>query len=154
MTILAFRDGILASDTLVTHGGARVAHTKKILRVEGWLIGACGTFGAIKPIEAWVKAGANLDSPVEFGKVDDSAAIVVDPRGKIYHVDTAACYVMEEFSPFTALGSGADVARGAMFQGATSIDAVKASIALETNCGGMVYWLGVDGTDGEIAQLE
>lgn len=146
MTIITFRDGVLAADTLVTHNGTRVSHAQKIFRVGDWLIGACGTFGGIKPVEAWVKAGADLDTAIDFGKVEDTGAILVGPSGKTYHADTGGGYVCEELSPFLAIGSGSEIALGAMYHGATAIEAVNAAIALETNCGGQIFWLGVNGT--------
>lgn len=154
MTIIAYRDGVIAADTLVTHHGSRVAHTQKITRTSGWLIGASGTLGAIRPAVVWVLDGANLSQPVDFGKIEDSAVIFVDPAGALYYADTGSPFLISESSPFTALGSGADVARGAMFHGASAVEAVDAAISIDVSCGGQVHWLGLDGSSSDNVKVE
>lgn len=154
MTIIAYRDGVIAADTLVTHHGSRVAHTQKIFRVNGWLIGASGTLGAVRPAMAWVLDGADLSRPIDFGKVEDAAATFVSPEGVRYYVDTGNPFLVEEVSPFTAMGSGADVARGAMFHGATAVEAVEAAISIDISCGGQIHWLGLDGSSSDNVKVD
>lgn len=148
MTIIVYRDGVLASDTLVTVHGTRVAHAQKIKRVgDGWLIGASGNFGSLPPLEAWIHAGANVAVAVEWGKVDDTTGILISPDGVVYHVDTGCGFVTEESSPFKAMGSGSEIARGALVLGASATKAVEVAMSVELYCGGFVTYLGLDGSE-------
>lgn len=149
MTVIAYKDGIMAADTLVTANGSRCAHALKFRKVNGWLIGASGYFGAFKPIARWVEEGADLDKPVDWGKFEDSAGIVVSPGGETYHVGTVGGYLIEEHSPWgVATGSGSEVARTAMYLGLSAREAVQVAIDLETGCGGLVTWASLTSDEG------
>lgn len=150
MTVIAYKDGIMAADTLVTANGTRVAHALKFRKVNGWLIGASGYFGAYKPIANWVEMGADVDKPVDWGKFEDSAGIVVSPSGEVYHVGTLGGYLIEEHSPLgVATGSGSEIARTAMYLGLSAREAVQVAIDLETGCGGRVTWGSLSTDDGD-----
>lgn len=137
MTVVCYRDGIMASDSLITADLTRHGSIEKIsINKAGWIGGTAGLIVTCEVFHAWLKAGA---SGVFTGTTagDDFAAILISPSGVMYHVDDTGrrCKVK---SDFMSIGSGCDFALGAMQHGANAIRAVEAAIALSTNCGGEI----------------
>lgn len=147
MTIITFRNGVLAADTQVSAHGSRVDLLRKIKRVNQWLIGGAGDVGTIVPVELWIRDGAQFEKPIDFGKIEDGAAILVDPDGVAYHVGTASPYVLKSEAQFMAIGSGSDAALAAMLLGATATRAVDIAKRIDLYCGGDTIWLNIDGTE-------
>ena len=151
MTVIAYRNGVLAADTLVTSYGTRTSGVIKILAAETskgerWLIGGCGALGVTVPARLWVtNTDADLDKPIDFSGVDDSALILIDPTGRCFYSHSASPFVSEKFGPFHAIGSGADAARAAMLMGANARVAVDVAKEIETSCGGGTVWMTLDG---------
>lgn len=73
-------------------------------------------------------------------KLETFEGIIINPDGDIAILDPTG-YPMEIEAPFHTLGSGGEIAFGALAHGATAIEAVKIAIKYETGCGGKVVWL-------------
>lgn len=145
MTIIAYRDGVLASDTLVTVGSRRFSHIQKIHSLSGWLYAVAGSPASVMVVKNWIMAGANLDAKLDFDKSDCSAIVINNADGQTYFADETNQYFMREHQPFYALGSGASSAHGAMLMGATAIEAVNIAKKVDVYSGGATHFLKLNG---------
>lgn len=149
MTVVVYRDGVIASDTLSTYGGTLFTEVQKIGKTAGgYLIGLCG--GTIQCANI-IRTASALDKNHSFEALvktfsgdGDSFGMIVDPEGTIFtwgKDGAARC-----FSHWLSVGSGSDFAIGALSMGANSVEAVKIAKKYSTTCGGRVisYQLGKD----------
>lgn len=140
MTIVAYRDGVIASDSLLLQGGeVRCGEVRKIGRAaNGGVAGASGSFMECHRFLSWVEGG--FSASFHAGDPEAFSAILVQPDGTINIVspDGNLCPVN---APFKAIGCGYQVALGAMYMGASAVEAVRAAIELDPFCGGAVATL-------------
>lgn len=147
MTVVVYRDQIIASDTLSTYSGTLFTEVQKIGKTAGgYLFGLCGsTIQCANIIQSATALDKNhsFESLVKtFTGEGDSFGMIVDPEGAIFtwgKDGAARC-----FSHWLTIGSGSDFAVGALAMGASSIQAVKVAAQYSTTCGGRVisYQLG------------
>lgn len=132
MTTIAYRDGIIACDSLVTAGGVRVGAVDKIVRSGPLLAGAAGSLGPCQKFLRWVRSGEDLME--DFEDFDEgSEGFVVFADGSIASFDDdGRC---DYRAPYIAIGSGASFALGAMAHGASAEEAVRAASEHDTLTG-------------------
>lgn len=157
MTVIAYRDGVLAADTLITSGLDRAGQTIKIGRLRSapeseedpkyWLYGAAGTLGSATPLIKWISAGADLTQPVEYPNSMEGSGLLINSTGDIFYVDSDSHFVTNIHAPFVAIGCGATAARVAMYLDCTSTEAVEAVIDVDAACGGQVTWIDLEGNE-------
>lgn len=135
MTTIAYRDGVLASDSLTTSNGLRDDYGPKIWRVGKALVGAAGSRALCLKFREWVAAGMEGDNPFSKG---DGNGLLVSEAGVVCWSESG-CWPVRQ--PFYALGSGYQIAMGAMEAGATAREAVSAAIKWDTSSGGEVQVL-------------
>lgn len=135
MTTIAFRDGVLAADSLVTCNGLRDSTAVKIHRVKGVLLGGSGASAIYQKFRDWVVGGMKGQCPIEG---HDFNGLLVSPFGVIGFNTSGPVFVN---APFYALGSGYQIAMGAMEMGATAEEAVAAAIKWDISSGGEVVTL-------------
>lgn len=132
MTTIAYRDGVLAADTLINCNGDRIGYTPKIGLAKGLLFGASGSTAWCWAFRSWVSAGATGVCPPA---PDGAGGFIVMPNDDliVFHIDG-----MERRAglPFHADGSGADYALGAMQMGADPAQAVAVAAAWDAKTGG------------------
>ena len=123
MTTIAIRDGVMAATTAVWTSIYR-GDSPKIMRTkDGALIATCGDSDMAGPFLAWFEAGADSERIPRIPEKSDFAAIVLLPD------ESVICFT-ERFLPmhvsgsFHAMGSGDQLALGAMAHGATAEEAV------------------------------
>lgn len=137
MTIIAYRNGVMASDSLITTSQTRTDYIKKVAtNKKGWIGGACGDYMALVHYLEWIENGCKkkfVASDKEF------SALLMSPDGKLHFLDETR--KTELTNSFYAIGSGADIALGAMQFGANAVEAVKVAIALNIHCGGDVHFI-------------
>lgn len=137
MTTIAYRDGVMASDSLVTAGTLRCGSMRKITRNSvGWIGGGAGPMETIVRLLAWIDAGAEGEPP----EMKEADAIIVSPDG-VVHFWTGAGPLTPVQGSFFAVGSGERVAVGAMAAGADAIQAVRLAIEYDTGTGGDIAFL-------------
>lgn len=136
MTTVAWREGLLAADSqvnsgMLTMGLAPRKITACKIRKEVWFCGVAGdagmcttaldTFDKLASVEKFVKWFYALTL-----KDNDSPIIVfmVRPNGKSVMFLSLKDDPVEEICPYYAIGSGMELALGALGAGATAIDAV------------------------------
>lgn len=139
MTTLAYRAGILAADSLVTCNGLRDGHVTKIVRIGKVLVGGSGSSAVCLRFREWVAAGLKGDSPFQDG--DSGNGLVVSEAGVVCWSGNGPVKIN---MPFYSLGSGYQVALGAMDQGASAEEAVRAAIRWDIGSGGEVTVLRLD----------
>lgn len=143
MTVIAYRAGIMASDSRLTAGDHIVpGGYSKIRRLpDGTLIGGCGTAVGIEALFEWAVGNRKLKPP-KVCKGGDM--LMVSPDGTITQMEGRYPFTLRDTGGYYAQGSGGDVALGAMHQGASAVDAVKAAIAHNAACGGEVQVLALE----------
>ena len=137
MTTIAVRDGIMAADSATSAGNVRLGSTtKKIRRLSnGWLFASCGGTGDGCKLDRWIEEGMPRDSEP---KVDDGVlALAITPDGRVLHFDSSMI-AYEIDAPYHAIGSGWELAFGAMAHGANAAEAVEAACMHDTGSHGPV----------------
>lgn len=136
MTTIAYRDGVLAADTLSSSSGTVAGYQTKIYRERGLLLGGAGSVAAFERFRDWIRSGMAGDCPLQK---DIGNMFVITPDGR--------CTMWCDDGPFRitadfwALGSGELLALGAMEVGASAAEAVRAAIKHDTRSGGDVTTL-------------
>lgn len=133
MTTIAYRDGVLAADTLFNANDMRDSYGPKIFRVGKVLVGVAGSIAAGLRLRGWVESGMKGESPY-FG-TDHGNGIVASEAGVMVW-SGAGCWPVRE--PFYALGSGQAFAIGAMAAGKRSDQAVRIAARFDIYTGGKV----------------
>ena len=135
MTVLAYRAGIIASDSVLVDNGTMCGAGRKLARgPDGTIAGACGSCGISHRFLQWIEAGEPDDfDPDTQG--NEFGAIVVRPDGSTWRM-SASGVIWPSTAPFFTDGCGSDIAMGALEMGATAEQAVAAAIKWDCNCGG------------------
>jgi ATP-dependent protease HslVU (ClpYQ) peptidase subunit len=125
MTTIAFRDGVMAGDRAVKAGNVFIHDTTKVVRrpLDGALCGTCGMSALGAEFRRWFLAGEQGDRPNMGEGDEDIQAMIARADGKIEMHDRLGWSLCE--SEFVALGSGQELALGAMAMGASAMQAVE-----------------------------
>src|SRR5829696_3246463 len=129
MTTLVYRAGVLAADTRGTVGGwVQPGRTIKVHRTKrGRLIGFVGTVSEASAFLRWATGGgAEKDRPA----LDEATCVIVEPDGAIIVHETSGWF-RAEAAEFHAWGSGMPTALGALYMGATAVQAVEIAAKLD-----------------------
>jgi hypothetical protein len=133
MTVIAFDGTTLAADRRCTRGGTVYA-TLKVHRVGDLLVGLSGGSDFCVAFLEWFKAGRPRDAFPETQKHDDYACALVIEGGKAFTYDRTP-FPVPMLEPIVAIGSGREVALGAMTAGATAAEAVLIASRWMDCCG-------------------
>lgn len=136
MTTIAYRDGVVASDSLSTSHQLRDDHGPKIYRVGKAIVAAAGSRPLCLKFRDWVAGGMKGECPFE-GK-DEGNGLIVTAEHVVCWGEFGPWPVR---SPFYALGSGYQIAMGAMALGADPRRAVAVAIDFDTGSGGQIQVL-------------
>ncbi len=131
MTVIAYRNGVMAADTSAWENKTVHRWSRKILRaVDGTLYGTYGTCSEGQRYLRWVDGGCVGDEPMPRDMGDDAGSFgVMIARSDMPLQLLILPYGREDFdAPYYAVGGGADVAWGALFAGADAETAVRAAI--------------------------
>jgi ATP-dependent protease HslVU (ClpYQ) peptidase subunit len=132
MTTIAYRDGVLAADSLVTLGDTKVhGYYHKIVRIDDHLIGTAGSVAACQHFLDWLREGGDESAPPK----GDYKALVVNPKGKVREFENGSLLPVPRGAKFFSIGSGSPYALAAMYAGASSTDAVKIAAKIDTSTG-------------------
>lgn len=139
MTCIAYRRGILAADRLVSdsYSQSRVGVRSKIFQAADQLVyGFSGSAGHAELFREWLSSGAKSSERPNFGERGHQA-IMIGRLGVGLSSGDVPVFVDIE-AKYYAIGSGAEIAMGAMWHGATAEEAVQAAIEHDTSCGGPI----------------
>lgn len=144
MTTIAYKNGIIASDSRIVDSEAGTCGTiRKISKVDNCLIGACGNAELV----AWFlnnfngrmfnKVNHNPQTTICNHRDDEFQGLIVSPRGKVFMIE-ASLMPFEITTKQVAVGSGAAYAMGAMAAGKSAAEAVTIAMKFDMNSGGKV----------------
>lgn len=137
MTVIAYRDGVMASDSGVFSQGTIMPWGRKVCRgPDGVLYGGVGDVALCSEFLRRVAAGEDFLLPQDKGDGADFSVLIVRgdevswllPGGEVRLFD----------APYAAIGAAMDVAIGAMWAGASAEDAVRACLLHSQSAGGVV----------------
>ena len=140
MTIIVWKDGILAADSASWMGPIMVSdQVDKVKRIGAALIGCCGDQEDILAFYRWYEGGAE---PESFPKMKDKHfGAIVATAERVVQIDGKGRTDIIDDIPFgNAVGYGDMFVRGALANGATAIEAVELAIAKVAYVGGHVTW--------------
>lgn len=142
MTTIAYRQGQLAADTLIAYNSITNGKRKKVACFERYTVALAGVAWLRKPLEKWVADGCPEDNvPLTLleNETKFSALIFDNKTGEVFEFDNG--YLIPIYADYTAIGSGALLAIGAMAHGASAEEAVAAAALHDKNTGGPVTCL-------------
>lgn len=120
MTIICYRDGVLAADTGVFDGDIYVGTTEKIaIAPDGTIGGAAGPLGDIRRFLSWLESGRDGEAPSS----GEMTSVFITPQGLVSEDEGSGFFHVE--APYFATGIAHTVALGAMAAGASAEEAVR-----------------------------
>lgn len=137
MTVIVVRDGVMAADTLVVgNGNVAAGHIKKIRKMsDGWILGCAGALGNIvKFFDYWELP--DEEKNIDEMNFDGLEVLIIDPKGEVSYMESHSKYPMQITDDFFTIGSGSEVAMGALEAGATAEEAVRIAMKRVISCGG------------------
>jgi len=144
MTTGAYKNGVLAFDSLITCGNSRSGHIIKGIKTERHLAMAAGDIEHIQDFLNWVKGGCKKRKLKASEDMNDPSfeGFTVNRRGVItvYGVNGVGVRVTPIGGCF-AVGSGGSYAMGAMLAGKSAMDAVRVAIRCDSGSGGAVRFV-------------
>lgn len=150
MTTIAYRDGIMAADTKITDDGIQWAEMTCIRKINDLLVGASGNIDIVEWfLRTWNRDSVNnlnIDHPIarlEGSKDQEFEALVAAP-GTLYYL-TPKLIATKIDCKYAAIGSGQNIALGAMWMGATAEKAIDAAMAHDQMTGGKVISISLPG---------
>lgn len=138
MTTIAYRSGTLAADSLIAYNTITNGYRPKIAHCGEYLVALAGTAYLREALEKWVSEGCDTTSVPRLlvEHEDKFTAIIIDSEGRAHEFDNG--FLVPIYADYTAIGSGALLALGAMAHGATAEEAVNAAACHDKNSGGPV----------------
>ena len=149
MTTVVWKDGIMAADSQINGRGTLIYHTKKIFAINTMVIGVsgdthhwdrflrmfrdnkynpfCVNSEEMRADRAWLENNIKETNALVFDTATSQLGFMYE--GHVTEVDPSIPY---------AIGSGMDVALGAVWAGASAIRAVEIGILLDNASGGTV----------------
>lgn len=139
MTTVAWDGKTLAADSQATMGSLRCTVVKIARSRTGFLAAGAGEINSIVPWLRWVERGLKPDEQPD-SLHDKSHVIIVDPKGRAYTFEGSTTRLPLR-AKFWALGSGMELALGAMAMGADARTAVKVAAKFDVYTGGRIVVL-------------
>lgn len=139
MTTITYRDGMMAADTTTFFRGIAVGTSHKIELIEGYLVGCAGDASSGKLFKSWFVDRFLRDVPEKAAFAHDSEinALTIAPDGRVTCWDIQLEPIRLK-AQFHAIGSGADVALGAMAMGANARQAVEIAMRFDAHTRGKI----------------
>jgi len=129
MTTIAW-DGVwLAADSMCSLGSIRYTTRKLVRLTDGGLLGAAGKTNEITKLVKWL----NGDLPT-MPKISSLHAIHVTPESLVY-LYAGGCDDMPVLDQYVAVGTGGDIALGAMESGKSAHLAVEIACRRDSGSG-------------------
>jgi hypothetical protein len=136
MTTIAYKDGVLAADTLSTWGDSRDGHAIKIAKRGPFMAAGSGCLAHVQAFLDWFKGGMKADPPPMGEGEKQAFGFIFVGDGKFL---TWGALGWEQCrDDVFAAGSGSEFAKGAMSHGASAEEAVRIAITHDTKSGGKV----------------
>jgi ATP-dependent HslUV protease subunit HslV len=146
MTVIAYRDGVLAADTLSTTDSGIKSQCVKLYRTNDG--GVLGTAGDDSPCLMLLDAlnGDEAMTDALRGATADIVCLLMNHKG-VFKIDKW-CRPEKVEDEFIAVGSGAQAALGAMHQGATAEESAYVACKVNAFCGLPIQTMSLENSDG------
>lgn len=155
MTVIVWKDGIMAADTAAWEDTICVTtDCHKIHRIrDGSLIGCCGEWGEIERFVRWMDAGQPDPKP-DFAQGDDDGfgALVVSPLGRVTTWTEKMVEQVATGESGMVIGTSHKYLMGMLLAGLSAEEAVALAIERCAYVGGHVESMRLD--DVEVAEPE
>lgn len=142
MTVIVWKDGQMAADSqAATEWGCITGAVRKVMLLgDGrYQLGVSGSAMAITPLRAWIEKDLADPPPSLIGGKSYCALLVRDKEQGLI-IQDGGMEVFDISQPL-CIGSGAEIAYGALAMGATPIQAVQAAIDRSIHCGGDIHFV-------------
>jgi len=145
MTVIAYKDGILAADTAAWQDDVIVEHPNKVKTNDCYSWACCGAASQIAKFDEWASHYFNIESPHRPTKDDDFGAIIVGRDRRVWRCSNSfVLYEVTTHADFFAEGSSCQFLTGAMLAGASALGAVMAAIKYCAWAGGKCTAINTD----------
>lgn len=125
MTTIAYRDGIMAADSGCFNDGLYEGEVDKIWMLPAvGMLGCCGEYGAILKVVEWLMKGGEPARKPRLSRESAFAGLLVKLDGEVMHYQLGL-RPLRIAADFHAIGSGREIAIGAMATGASAVRAVE-----------------------------
>lgn len=152
MTTIAYRDGKIAADSLLTYitesGGARKFRCAKLFKKKVGteqrevIIATAGESAPALVFVDWYGSGADIPETLLYHECDFTC-LIIESDGKLYEADKF-CRPDEVLEPFYAIGSGSKEALAAMHCGKSAAEAVEIAAKVDLYTGGEIRVMSLD----------
>ncbi len=139
MSVIVIRDGIIAADTGASFGDV-LLKSNKLSKSDGVSIGIAGNWVQGRLFTEWYFNGADMSNLPAFNNTPGDkpafVALVLKHDGswefwtEEFYRDTDMC----EMNNYMAIGSGKEIALGALHMGASAVEAAEAACAASSSC--------------------
>ncbi len=147
MSVIAFRDGVVAADTRAGFGNGWISpeRAQKIWTTPHGIAGIVGAWAPVDAIREWTFT--NLKKPPP--KVGEDTTIIEVHRGSVVFVTEKDWRFCQTVGPqgFFAWGSGRIPAMAAFYMQADARRAVEIAMLMDNDCGGDVVALSLEEDD-------
>jgi len=146
MTVIAYKDGIIAADGRETWADGGIGQCEKLFRIpkgphKGHIVGTQGASSPGMVFVDWYTDPKTEKPKIQFE--EEFFMCVVLRSDGVFTVDDH-CRLIKCIEPMVAIGAGAPVALGAMAAGATAVQAVRIACRYNSLCGPPVKWMVLD----------
>lgn len=131
MTTIAYRDGIIASDSQGHANGLNAAGRSKVHDINGWLLGGAGASSQIDEFISWFTTecqDGKLRKPpshLQTGNENSYTIMAVNKKSRAVYQFADGLHPFRINGKYFAIGSGMPVALGALAMGATAEQAIR-----------------------------
>lgn len=139
MTTIAYRSRLLATDSLIAYSNVTNGNCTKFTTCGNYTVALAGRARFREPFEEWCWQDCPEHAvPAILRDNEDQfqALVIENVTGQAYEYDEGALVPIH--ADYTAIGSGALLAIGAMAHGANAVEAVEAAAKHDKNTGGPV----------------
>jgi ATP-dependent protease HslVU (ClpYQ) peptidase subunit len=138
LSIVCYRDGILAADTRIIHSDSGIMRGTKLFRKKvgrrDHILGFCGSLSFAMLYLDWYGSGKAMPEQLRHIPEGEHFGVLILIGKDLYEGDTA-CRPVEVEARYHAIGSGAQAALGAMRFGASAYEAANIACEIDPNCG-------------------
>jgi hypothetical protein len=148
VTTIAYKNGVLAADSLINYGTFSNGEVNKIhvvampedggKRVRRAMMAVSGAVWVIEPLIEWIESGASQDDIPHclLHAAKDFSCIMIDDEGTVWEFNNG--FFLKCGVQYHSIGSGQMFALGAMAAGIEAPEAVAAAMKHDKATGGAI----------------
>jgi len=146
MTVIAYKDGVMAADTMIVGGNQKLRAQKLVRMPDGGVAGGAGRWSTAYAILKFIESGGDVFDSVASIDAEDAQVLIARPDGSLWLIDGALpAYPLLDAE--ASIGCGSDAALMAMSMGDSAVEAIARVTRQDVMCGDPVQSM-------QIAQAE